>query len=169
MYKNWGLKNTLWKEKSMESYSGYIKHYSSSYRSIKILMLPFCTKNWSSLTSPASNISPGNFLNLWIKVKKEIFLSDYPITSLELQQTAGTISRKGVGTSCWALTSLKLNEAQKENSIKSLTPFLLNYYNPFLFHLFFLLPDQDEPCLCFISQSYFHILSYWMWSKKLWS
>lgn len=117
-------------------------------------MLPFCTKNWSSLTSPASNISPGNFLYLWIKVEK-VILSDYPIISLELPPP-GTTSWKAVGISCWALTrnkkSVKLNEAKKENSIKSLTPFLSNYYNPFLFHLFFLLPDKMNPV------SVFHIL-----------
>lgn len=112
IYKNWGFKNILWKEKSTESYSGYIKDYSTGHQLTKILMLPFCTKNWSSLTSPASNISPGNFLYLWIKVKKEMLLSDHPITSLDLQQTPGTTSWKAVGTSCLALTSLKLNEAK---------------------------------------------------------
>lgn len=165
MYKNGALKNTLWKEKSTESNRGYIKPYSSPYQLTRRLMLPFCTKNWSSLTSPASNISPGNFLYLWIKVKKEILLSDFPITSLEQHQVA---SRKAARASCWVLTSLKLNEAKKENSIKSLTPFLSNYYNPFPFNLLFLLPDKDEPRLC---ASYFdpifHILSYWMWSKKI--
>lgn len=51
----------------------------------KMLLLPFCTKNWSSLSRPASNISPADFLYLWIKVRKDIQFS----TSLDMQQTTG--------------------------------------------------------------------------------